>query len=160
MIPNAMTASGPYEELWSFLKSVDHAVQRALTCEGTLVLSQLDKERLLSFATFLERGLSQDARRSVPPTDLLPFLRSDEPSYSSSMDVRRQVASIPRFESWQKARHVGIDKKIQQLIHSTRQFVSSSHKELFAKDAPREEFEIVRDIVRTWLAQTETALSY
>src|SRR5947208_2936852 len=57
MIPNALAVTGPYAGLWSHLKSMDHALARALDSGNPSSLTALDKERLEALVQFFQRGL-------------------------------------------------------------------------------------------------------
>ena len=57
MIPQAISNVGPYADLWSYLKSMQHALNRAVAGQN---LMELDKERLSALARFLRGELSQE----------------------------------------------------------------------------------------------------
>ena len=58
MIPQAIANVGPYADLWSHLKSMQHALLRANAAQNARDLSMLDKERLtaLAFCAALARS--------------------------------------------------------------------------------------------------------
>ncbi len=159
MVQNVLANTGPYAGLWSYLKSIDHALERAQDIECCKAFTEFDKERLLSLAEFLGGGLSTSAPSSADTVDLLQYSRMSAADYGCAIDLRRQVADIPEFESWQKSSRTGFEKKLQRLIDELRKFVEAPPKDLFPKPAPQEEFSILRAIVETLLSDAEVALN-
>src|SRR5262245_45777853 len=71
MIPQAITSSGPYADLWSHLKSMIHALKRASAAENTRDLSPLDRERLTDVSKLLKSELLQSEEKRNPDLALL-----------------------------------------------------------------------------------------
>ncbi len=57
MIPDALSSTGPFAGFWAHLKSIDHALCRALDSKSSLSLTELDKERLRTMADFLRESM-------------------------------------------------------------------------------------------------------
>ena len=157
MIPNAVASTGPYAGLWSHLKSIDHALQRALAAKSSKELAALDRDRLRALCEFLDGGLSSATAVSGLSTSLTDYSGITEPDYNAAIDLRSRLALVSEFENWQKASKKGFDSKLQRLIASITSFLSPSGG-LLGREVPRQEFEVLRAIVQSLLSEAETAL--
>ena len=163
MIPNAISNTGPYAGFWSHLKSIDHALARTLDIGDPRNLTELDKDRLKVLVDFLQDGLLSEPASAEELFARFSYSEPTEPDYSSAIDLRGQITSVPDFEEWLKASKESFRVKIQRLVRAIEELVqgASSHDSLpgfLRNDIPRKEFEILRAIVKTLLAQTETVL--
>ena len=158
MIPNALASTGAYAGLWSYLKSIEHALDRALEAENTDSLTELDRERLMSLASFLESGVTPGGLPSLENLDLSKYAQSGETDYASAIDLRTLIAQVGDFEAWMKSSKMGLEKKVQRLVATLRGFVSPGERSLFHKDFPVEELDTLRAIVQTLLSDAEAAL--
>lgn len=156
MIPNALAQTGPYAGLWSYLKSIDHALARAVELQTPNSLSELDRERLLALSSFLKGGLARDTAASS--LHLGELLESNKPDYKSAIDVRQHLTTLEPLGAWLKSSKVGLEKKIERLINALNTAVNPPKDKLFPKDFPTEELNLLRVIVRSLLADAEAAL--
>ncbi|MDD4870097.1 MAG: hypothetical protein PHR77_06015 [Kiritimatiellae bacterium] len=159
MIPNSLTKTGAYAGLWSYLKSVDCALARSLDEKTSPKLTEFDKERINSFADFLEDGISINKQESFTPSHLLQYMEKHEPNYSSSLNLRSLISEVEEFDSFQKMQRVGFDKKLQKLIESIRSSLNPSEKDLFIYSTYHEEFTLLRLIVQNLLRHAEVSLT-
>jgi hypothetical protein len=157
MIPNALASTGAYASLWSHLKSIDHALQRATDTTSSGSLSSLDKERLGALVGFLKEGLTPS---SGPGSAIASFPSSElhESKFTSAIDLRERISRTPDFDEWMRTSRKGFDFKLQRLIAAVEQFLTKNPKHLFPKDAPVEEFEILRSILQSMIIDAEAAL--
>ncbi len=155
MIPNAVASIGPFAELWSHLKSIDHALERSLDSKNAESLTELDKERLHALVELLQMGV---APASPEPVNLLTCATPLDPDYGSSINLRERISTLPAFESWKKSSRLGFEPKVQKLIDAIQGFVVKPPGSLFPKDAPRQELEVLRAIVQDLLFDAEAAL--
>jgi hypothetical protein len=159
MIPNAMATTGPSAGVWSYWKSIDHALARASSYKRADELSELDRDRLTSLLDFLRRGFALPKRNSFQPVDVLRYSEDAQPGYGSLVDMRPQVAAVEEFKEWQKSSKVSFEHKVQRLIDRLESILKKvPTKGLFADDIPLEELTVLRAIVRWLLLQAETAL--
>jgi hypothetical protein len=158
MIPQAIANVGPYADLWSHLKSIQHALGRALKAQTGRDLNGLDKERLDALARFFHSELSLK-----PSTEAFSFAgfggqRSSEPTYSLDFDLQSMIKNLPEFDAWHAAAKLGFEKKWQKLILALETYIAGSGGSLLPNQPPREEFQILQRIISELLLRTESAL--
>ncbi len=157
MIPNAVASTGPYAGLWSHLKSIDHALGRALDSGSLKKLTELDRERIHALTELFRRGLVSSGLSSHVQTDLLVYSQGGDPEYASALELKERIPAVAAFQNWKSARNLGFEKKVQLLIEKAEAFLNKPSS-LFPKDAPREEFEVLRAIVQSLISDAEAAL--
>jgi Fe-S-cluster formation regulator IscX/YfhJ len=158
MTPNALASTGPQADLWSHLKSMDHALVRALDSQSALSLTTLDKERLIALVSFLRNSLVHQTEEQLISMDSLitPDL---EPNTVSYLDLRQRLKELPSFEAWENKAKMGFDKKVQKLVETTENYINKPASDsLFPKDAPQEELKVLRDLLSELLKNSESAL--
>lgn len=156
MIPQAIASCGPYADLWSHLKSMTHALERAKTVKNTNQLTALDKERLEDVATLLKGELLHRAGEDLEFSSLAtasPF----DPAYTLGIEVRQFLKNIPEFEHWNAAQKMGTDKKLQKLYSVLEAYLKNVSTNLLTTP-PIEEISLLQTILASILAQTESAL--
>lgn len=158
MILNALSSVGAYADLWSHLKSMDYALERALDSDSPAPLEELDKERLQALANFLSESIIQkydDGLSSIYETLVSTESRQ---TFAPDFDLRERFQEVQPLKSWHHASKIGFEKKIQKLIESIDYFLNKSPKGIFKNDVPREEFEILRALLTVLLSETQSAL--
>lgn len=158
MIPQAIANVGPYADLWSHLKSMQHALDRALKAQTVKDLSSLDRERLNALSRFLRSELSQKTAPEKFSFAGFGAQPSSEPTYSLDVDLQQLVKSLPEFEEWHAAQKMGFEKKWQKLVAALESYAESLGDSLLPNQQPREEFQIVQKIVSELLLHAESAL--
>jgi hypothetical protein len=158
MIPQAIANVGPYADLWSHLKSMQHALERALKAQTARDLSTLDKERLDALARFFRSELSLK-----PPTDAFSFAgfggqSSSEPTYSLDFDLQQMIKSLPAFDEWHAAQKLGFEKKWQKLVSALESYANNLNGSLLPNQPPCDEFQILQKIISELLLHAESAL--
>ena len=156
MIPNAVVSAGPYASLWSHLKSIDHALERALNAQTAGELAELDRDRLRALVDFLQSGLSPRAPDSQFSTSLCDYSIAS-PNYGSAIDLRKRLGTLAAFEDWQKTSKKGFDAKLKRLTGALEDFLERPSG-LLPKSVPREELTVLHAILRSLLLEAETAL--
>lgn len=160
MIPNAIASTGPYAGLWSHLKSIDHALHRVLEDTAETELTGLDQDRLRALLELLEGGKEQGSPASPSQANLVSmsvWSPSSGPNYTAAIDLRQELKSIKEFDNWHKPSKMGFDDKLERLIQAVSGFLAQSPSKLF-KEPPREEFQIVRALVKSLLGNAEAEL--
>jgi hypothetical protein len=154
MIPNALASTGPYADFWGYLKSIDHALERAMM-EDTK-LTALDKDRLEALASFLKGSLAEE-KDDFSSEDLF---RPDvcESDYSSAIDLKKECEHVPEFTEWQKSSKKGFLYKLQQLINVIEEYNKNLTKNLLSPKPPEEEFKVLQAIIQSLLSDAEIAL--
>ena len=174
MIPNALANTGPYADFWGHLKSIDHALERALNpditspnhsieqtlcaSKTTLGLTDLDRDRFKALTLFLGSALASKAEDGESQKSL-SFAVDTHLDYSATIDLRQKITAVKEFEEWQKASKKGFDFKLQRLIDSIENYLSKASGS-FLTGVPSEEFEVLRAIVQSLLSEAEIALQY
>jgi hypothetical protein len=174
MIPNALANTGPYADFWGHLKSIDHALDRALNpditspddgIEQTLVadkttpeLTDLDRDRFKALILFFKSALTSKAGGGELQESLL-FVAGTHLDYSATIDIRQKITAVKEFEEWQKTAKKGFDLQLQRLIDSIENYLSKASGS-FLPVVPSKEFKILRAIVQSLLSEAEIALRY
>jgi hypothetical protein len=160
MIPNAVASTGPYAGLWSHLKSMDHALDRALQTADCRRLTELDKDRLHALVELLQGGLPTSGSPEEADDLLLHCCQTTEPDYSGAIDLRQELRNVEAFEEWSRPSRKSLSDNVGRLIRAIEDFLgeTSPHSLIPQKEIPRKEFEVLRAILQSLLAETETAL--
>ena len=174
MIPNALANTGPYADFWGHLKSIDHALERALSpditspdngieqtfgaSKTTPGLTDLDRDRFKALILFFKSALTSEAEGSKFQKSL-SFTADTHLDYSATIDIRQKITAVQEFEEWQKTAKKGFDPKLQRLIDSIENYLSKASGSFFP-EIPRKEFEVLRAIVQSLLSEAEIALQY
>jgi hypothetical protein len=159
MIPNAVTSTGDCAGFWSYLKSIDHALERVLGEDPDGNFSELDRDRLAALLDFLRAGLATTGQGPHMSTSLRDYSLRSTPDYTSTIDLRRRLVAVQDFEEWQKSAKKGTHAKLERLASAVEEFLAPRTGFLPPK-VPREEFQILRAIIGSLLAEAETALLY
>jgi hypothetical protein len=154
MIPQAITNTGPYAGLWSDLKSMRHALERATKAKTMSDIAELDRTRLEALAKFLRTELDP---KPVGEYEFLS-LTSNEPRYSLDVDLRQLLKALPEFEQWHRAGKLAFKEKTEKLIDALEDYIKKLTGNLFPKNPPGEEFKILHAVLSELLLRTETAL--
>ena len=101
MIPQAITASGPYADLWSEFHSMRHALRRAREFVSTKDLTRLDQARLQSLLRFLQEGHSTSQSGAID--NLCDLHASTGPRFSLGIDVETIAKGLPAFTALPKS---------------------------------------------------------
>jgi hypothetical protein len=131
-----------------------HALERAIQSGGKGTLEELDRARLGSLATFLRSELDP---KPVEGNEFLS-LASAEPRYALDVDLRELLKGLDVFEQWHRAARMGFREKTLKLMAALEDYLAKAPPNLFPKNPPEEEFEILRAALSELLARTETAL--
>lgn len=158
MIPQAITSSGPYADLWSHLKSMIHALNRALEASNTRDLTALDRERLEDVSMLLKSELIQSGDSRDPKLALTSAASPFDPVDTLGVDLRQFLRQVPEFEQWNASQKLGTEKKLQKIQSAIDSYISSLMGTWLPNDPPQEEFRILRTLLSAILVQTESAL--
>lgn len=157
MIRNALATTGGQAEYWSYLKAMDHALERALAAQPPTPLDPLDRERLAALAVFLRVHATTAA--SDPAPTLRDRLLQDAPHRSDRLpdgDVRELVRQVLEAEEWQGPR-VNADRKVLRLVDTLDRYLADRAGRLFP-DPPRWEFALLRAALGRLLRSAQSAL--
>jgi hypothetical protein len=158
MIPQAIASTGAYADLWSYLKSMTHALERAQKARNLTDIAELDKARLLALAEFLKKELeNKDATDMFSPEAFLAC-KSDDYSYTLDTDLRTLLQELPSFKAWLKSQKSSFKDKSLKLAVALEDYVATLNESLFPENPPKEEFIILHDLLAELLLQTESAL--
>jgi len=151
MIPQAIAKSGPYAALWSDLKSMRYALDRAMNADKTGGLADLDRCRLRALANFLRSEFDPPQ-----PEDGFRSLALAEPRYSLDVDLQQMVKEIKEFKEWRHSSRLGAKEKVMKLVAALEDYQQGGTNNLFPK--PPEEFWILHAILSELLLRTEVEL--
>jgi hypothetical protein len=155
MIPHAITNTGSYVELWSQLKAIQHALQRA--GHGANKPTELDRELLERLADML-RGALHEEKPTGELNRYFESLTSQETEGALNLDLRQNLKDTPEFDAWLSTLKLGIDKKIQRLIAALENYIQESKNGLIAVRLPDDEFKILGTVVARLLVQVESCM--
>jgi hypothetical protein len=158
MIPQAIANNGPYADLWSHLKSIQHALMRAIGAQTAKDLSDLDKEQLNGLARFLRSELSQKTEPDAFTFAGFGGQQTNEPTYSLNIDLQQLLRTLPAFEEWHATQKLGFEKKWQRLVAALEAYTGNWGGTLLLNHPPREEFQILQRIISELLVHAESAL--
>jgi hypothetical protein len=162
MIPDSVASAEPYVGLWGHLKSIDHALGRALSSSDLKKLTELDRDRLQALIDLLKASMPEDGGSSDAAEESLIRGWTTEPDYSTAMDFHERIANHPSFREWKRSSKKSFGEKVGQLtvaLQSVLEHAESRDRTLIAKEpVPQEELEILRAVLRSILAETEAAL--
>jgi hypothetical protein len=158
MIPQAIASCGPYADLWSHLKSMIHALERARTAKNTQELTALDKERLRDVVNLLKTELfHRSSEGNLDEFSSLTTASPFDPAYTLGIDLRQFLKEIPEFERWNSPQKLGADKKLQKLQSALENYLENLSANLL-NTPPKEEFLLLQTILASILVHTESAL--
>ncbi len=160
MILDALSSTGAYADLWSHLKSMDYALERALDSDSPIPLEELDKERLQALSNFLKESIVQKYDDSLASIYDILMSAESRPTFTPDFDLRQKFQDVESFKLWHNASKMGFEKKIQKLVESIEDFLTKSPKGIFKNDVPREEFNILHALIIVLLSETQSALYF
>lgn len=157
MIPQAIASTGPYADLWSHLKSMLHALDRAMNAKNARDLTELDRERLSALSRFLKTELISKSGNQPVSFGSVGLMASQDPSYSFSMDLQQVAKDLPDFEAYHASQKMGFDKKVQKLI-AVLEECSAAPDALIPYNPPKPELRIIQNLLTELLVHAESAL--
>lgn len=160
MIPNALAKSGPEASYWAHLKSIHHTLQRLLTNGSLSKLDKLDEDRLRALISFFESAVpAQKKDQSHLVSSFAVGLRPGA-DYSSAMDWRKRIGTVRSFDEFRKSSKRSFEESVKRLTDAASKFLRASQENLIPLKIPRQEFEILKDIVHELLSEAEVTLHY
>ncbi len=151
MIPQAVANAGPYAALWSDLKSMRYALERAMNVSELGSLAELDRCRLRALAGFLRSEFDPE-----PSADGFRSLALSEPRFSLDVDLQQMVKDNQAFKDWRHASRMGAKEKIMKLVGALEDYQKRWSSNFFPK--PPEEFQVLHAILSELLRRTEVEL--
>lgn len=158
MMPSGLADTGATSDLWSYFKSIDHALERAMAIGDRSQLTELDRDRLSALVTLLRETIAQPADLRQVSIDSVRLRHSQTPAYVTDFSLREQLRETPELLSWHAAAKMGFEKKIERLVETLDAYLSGTPDKLFTRGAPEEEFKILRAALATLLRQAASAL--
>jgi len=158
MIPQAIASTGAYADLWSHLKSMTHALDRAQNAQSLKDIADLDKARLLALAEFLKKELEEKEVADVLSSGAFLSCKSADFSYTLDADLGSILQELPSFKEWLKSQRLAFKEKSTRLEAALEDYVSKVNGTLFPQNPPKAEFTILHNLLSKLLLQTESAL--
>ncbi|OQA82896.1 MAG: hypothetical protein BWY28_03186 [bacterium ADurb.Bin236] len=151
MIQDVLSITGEYADLWDYLKSLSHALERAnATKNQSVELCDLDYERLIELADFFEDScVPKTIDRLDSPESLISLLSEKTSSHftSSIIDFKDRLKENSEFKSWLQNSKVGFEKKASRLTETLREWGKESKREHFPAAVPEKEFRIFYEVL-------------
>ncbi len=148
MIPNALISTGPYADLWSHIKSIDHALERVLSAGPGFKLTDLDKDRLQVLASHLRSDLPRESFIDI--YDLSDVLTGSE------FNIKHYLRDSHELKEWRKPSKIGFDEKISLLSTAITEYINQEGN--LIDHVPHEEFHILRAALAILIIEAESAL--
>jgi len=159
MLPSAVTSTGPYAGFWSYLRTLEHALDRAAEADAQRGrLAPLDVDRLSNLASFLRAALRAQASSAELTNEFLAGQPSAEPDYRCALDLRTRIRSLQSFAQWRRSSKEGYERKLRALIDTIEEYVATAGPELIAHTFPHQEATVLRELLDSLLLDAETAL--
>lgn len=159
MIPNALANTGPYADLWGHLKSIEHALSRVLDDSrgGGFVPASLDRDRLRALLSLLQDASDEANKAALPKSGSSLGFRACRSDFSSALNLWNAIESNRTFDEWQRTSRKGSKTALDKLVRALDAYLVSDSNKLFPK-APKREFEILRAILQSLVADAEIAI--
>jgi len=158
MIPQAIASVGVYADLWSHLKSMSHALERVQGARTIKDIAELDKARLVALGDFVKKELEPKDFADMLSSGAFFSRKSMGLSYSMDTDLRTILQDLPSFRQWLKSQKISVKDKSAKLNEALEEYLKNVNESLFPENPPKEEFEILHDLLSKLLLQTESAL--
>jgi len=158
MIPQAIANTGEYADLWSQLKSMSHALERAQAAKNLKDVAELDKARLRALCAFLRNELETTDVKSPITFQAFLISKPGEPRYTLDVDIREILNDLPSFKQWLKTQRLSFKDKAGRLITNLEEYTEKVAASLFPANPPKDEFAILHELLTKLLTQTEAAL--
>ncbi len=159
MIPSAITSTGPYADVWSYLKSIDHAIERVLDSSVTRA-TPLDKDRLSALIDLLNNSVAPEVELASESISFMNNIGSPYPDYSSAINLRSKVESNKDFIIWKKKNRKKAEDLLAKLKHAVERYILESDDSLFQLGKHTDELKILQSIMGDLIADAEVAMKY
>ena len=156
MIPQAIASAGVYADLWTNLKSMDHALLRVQRAGSLRDIAPLDKARLLDLANFMKRQLEPQEALDLGSSNAFLAFNSSDHGYTLDADMRALLQDLPSFKEW--LRSLSFKEKAARLAIAPEDYVKRLGSTLVPESPPKTEFAILRELLSKLLLDAETAL--
>jgi hypothetical protein len=158
MMQNALTSTGAYADWWSHLESMKHALTRVLDTSNINPLNELDRELLQRLVMLLKELPRLAEADEVETQDLLAQMNQAPLSFVADLRLEECLHESLAFKGWLSTRKLGFDKKLEKLLEASESFLSSASEKLFTNKAPRDEFQILSEVIDRMLARNQFLL--
>jgi hypothetical protein len=148
----AAASTESYEALWSGLKSMRHALERAMKMDELGAAAELDGCRLRALAGFLRREF--DPPSAAEDSGALDLA---DPRFALNLDVRPIVKEVQAFQDWRRHSKMGAKEKMLRLIAALEDYEKSRPSNLFPR--PPEEFQVLHAVLSELLLRIEVELA-
>lgn len=154
-IAEGLATRSSQADRWCHLKSMDHALSRALE-QGTPV-APLDVDRLRALAELLSDETRETAVSGLDHMSSLLAGETPRTGYLLTASLRRRLQDLPAFRDYSQKSHLGFAAKIDRLAKAIEQYLTAAPGQLFS--VPREEFEVLRAMLQVLLRDTHSAVN-
>lgn len=143
--------------LWNLLKSIDHAINRALELHPPQRLAPLDKDRLSILAEILRDSIHRQSTKDSPNETDFSIPDPQPWQATSKLDLIGAGRRAHKFETWLEGSKIGPEKKLQRLSDRLNRFVADLPAMIYPKDLPREELEVLSALIRQCLIEARAS---
>ena len=158
MIPQAITASGPYADLWSEFHSMRHALRRAREFASPNDLTRLDQARLKSLLHFLQEGHHTSTSDEIG--NLCDLRANSGPRFSLGINVETLVKELPTFSALPKPagrKPTEVCAVLAEKLQHGLGVSSSGQMSLSLDSSP--EFDLLDELLTRLIQHTEASLA-
>jgi hypothetical protein len=159
MIPQAIKGTGPYAQLWSRLKSMEHALGRLEAASKPTDLTPLDEDRLHALYRFVNSELVPSEHEEVPTRESFLAYQNTEFGYSLEEDPRSLLKELPSFQIWATGVAFAFEKQVEKLLHDLAQTLNVKRTDHAIVPISPQELKILREFLTALVMRTETALT-
>ena len=161
MTIEVMTDNAVHADLWSHLKSMDHAVERVLAAAAKgCPLHELDKECIEALRDLLTETRTQTSEGDVISVEAILASKGKRWDYAFDFDFKKQLKELPQFRDYLQARRIGFEKKVDRLVGAINKFLQefpTKTKTLLvrAEDIPQAALEVMDAWLKELLREVE-----
>jgi hypothetical protein len=159
MMPQAMKNVGPYADLWSQLKSMEHAVSRVENASDPADIAELDKERFEAMVSFVKQELEPLEGDVVFSKESFLAYEASELNYLFEDDIKSLLENQDSFKNWLQSKNLPFKEKTHMLLKSVESYLEAISESKIPGQAPKTELEIFRDLLSSLLSRIESTFT-
>ncbi len=147
-------ASRAHAAWWTHLEVMNHTLGKVLSRSGDEPLNELELEHLESLAALLRALHAPAAEAGESSRNFLAKGNGDQglvPDFS----VKERFSDSPKFRKWRKAQGHSFEDGVKRLMEATTEYSSLPKEELLTRNAPRDEFSVLKEVIEGLLARTD-----
>jgi hypothetical protein len=120
--------------------------------------NELDKERIHELILIIQYLHTSVASAEVNSVQFLAELNDPNPIYLVDINMEDLFRKSSKFNDWLAISKLGFEKKLDKLIQSVDNYLTSPEQDLLTNRAPKEEFAVLQDVLRMIIFASQSYL--